>query len=125
MTFATLCLVMIAVAVLTLRHQTPANQVAEATQPADEQRSFSDLVDRHREVIKPSIPNRAVLPVVVKRVRHHKPVNELALAMKLSTWRSPTASLLKTNEDDNKLMSLPKLGESLKTLRSYTADDLN
>jgi hypothetical protein len=119
-TFATLCVVMIALAILTLRHKRPANEIANVTR-SEEQPSSSDA-DRHPQTVPLTPP--IVTPVVtVKHVRHHKP-DELALAMKLSTWRSPTASLLTTTSDD-KLMSLPKLGESLKTLRSYSVDDLN
>lgn len=128
-TFAAVCVVMIALAIVTMRHQTPVNQVAEITQPSAQPPNSTDLFDRHPAAPKLVVPTPVEvikpLPVVrVRHVRHHKPVNELALAMKLSTWRSPTASLLPTNDDD-KLMSLPKLGESLKTLRSYSPDDLN
>jgi len=124
-TFAALCLVMIALAVLTLRHQpTVDNRLAV------EDSGFKEPPIPIPPVEKPSLPRlepRLSEPVkfAVKRVHHRRPVNELALAMKLSTWKSPTASLLKTTEDDNKLLSLPKLGESLRTLRSYSLDDLN
>jgi hypothetical protein len=123
---AAVCLVMIALAALLLRHQTPIdNRLAAGDSTFKESPIPIPLVERLSPPIEPLFPAKALVKIPGNRVRHYKPLNELALAMKISTWRSPTASLLKTTEDDNKLMSLPKLGESLKTLRSYSLDDLN
>lgn len=123
--FAMLCVVVITLAIITLRHQNPVvrdDQVVAHEQPAESSPS---------SIAPAAIPPAAVTanqsPVdhIVKRVRrHHRPSNELALAIKLAAWRSPTASLLKTSSDD-KLMSLPTLGESLRTLRFYSLDELN
>jgi hypothetical protein len=124
-TFAALCVAVITLAVVTLRHQSPV--VRDDQAKAEEQPSESSPIPIPLAgVIQPRDlpPVRPAVKAVFKPVRHRKPVNDLALAMKLSTWRSPTASLLKTTSDD-KLMSLPKLGESLQTLRFYSLDDLN
>lgn len=117
--FAMLCVVVITLSIVALRHQSPVvrdDQVTAHEQPTE---SHAPSI---APVSGPVNPPRAGQGV--KRVRHHRPANELALATKLSAWRSPTASLLKTSSDD-KLMSLPKLGESLRSLRFYSLDELN
>jgi hypothetical protein len=118
--FAMLCVVVITLAIITLRHRSPVvrdEQVAAHEQPAQ---SHAPSIGPVSGPVNPPRVGQGV-----KRVRHHhRPSNELALALKLSTWRSPTASLLTTSGDD-KLMSLPKLGESLRTLRFYSLDELN
>ena len=122
LTFAMLCVVVITLAILTMRLQAPVDLISETpSTPLPPLPNTSDLVQVPPRVIDVPSP-RAI--VAVKRVRHRRPVNELAIAMKLSTWRSPTASLLKTSSDD-KLMSLPTLGDSLRTLRFYSLDELN
>jgi hypothetical protein len=121
LTFATLCVVVITLAILTLRHQTPVDQISESPQPPFAEPGTTNVPSLSPSVIKTPRP-RAI--VAVRHIRHRRPVNELAIAMKLSTWRSPTASLLKTSSDD-KLMSLPTLGDSLRTLRFYSVDELN
>lgn len=121
LTLATLCVVVITLAIVTLRHQAPVDQIAALPPTTIELPGTPDITSIPPAVIK-TAPSRAI--VAAKRIHRRKPVNDLALAMKLSTWRSPTASLLKTASDD-KLMSLPKLGESLQTLRFYSLDDLN
>jgi hypothetical protein len=61
-------------------------------------------------------------PRTVRRVRHRRPVSEPAIDVKLLfAWQSPTASLLKSNTADL-LMTLPRLGESLETIRSFSPD---
>jgi hypothetical protein len=63
--------------------------------------------------------------VIIKRVRHHRTTDQLAVAMNsLFAWRSPTASLLKTPGDEL-LRSLPRLGESLQTIKSFSPDQFN
>jgi hypothetical protein len=123
--FAMLCVAVLTLAIVTLRHQ---SQVARDDQvAAHEQPSESSPSSIAPAAIPPTAvkANQSPIDYIVKRVRHrHRPSNELALAIKLSTWRSPTASLLTTSGDD-KLMSLPKLGESLRSLRFYSLDELN
>lgn len=120
--FAMLCVMVITMTILALRHQAPpVTQISETSDAP---------IDSPRETPAPSVlpkptnvaPPRAV--VAVRRVRHHKPANDLALAIKLSEWKSPTASLLKSVSED-KLMTLPRLGESLRTLKYYSLDELN
>ncbi len=126
--FAMLCVVVITLAIVTLRHQSPAvrdDQVAAHEQPSESSPSSIAPAAIPPAAVKANQSNQPPGDQVVKRVRHHhRPSNELALAIKLSTWRSPTASLLTTSGDD-KLMSLPKLGESLRSLRFYSLDELN
>lgn len=58
----------------------------------------------------------------VTHARHRRPSDKMAIAMKsLLAWRSPTASLLKTPVDEL-LRSLPRLGESLQTIKSFSPD---
>ena len=78
----------------------------------------------------PSMPNTgtsnpAPRRVVPKRARHRRASDKTAIAMKsLFAWRSPTSSLLKIREDEL-LKSLPRLGESLRTIKTYTPDQFN
>jgi hypothetical protein len=120
--FAMLCVVVITLAIVTLRDQAPVDLISETAVIL-----LPSLPDTSDFVVVPPVVNNAEHPranVAVKRVRPRETVNDLTLAMRLSTWRSPTSSLLTTTSDD-KLMSLPKLGESLQTLRFYSLDDLN
>lgn len=58
-----------------------------------------------------------------KRVRRPRRSEELAIRMKaLAAWQSPTASLLKTPGEE---MSLPRLGESLRSIKIFSADEFN
>ena len=58
-----------------------------------------------------------------RRIRNQRRSNELAIAMKsLSAWQSPTASLLNAPGEEL-LKSLPRLGDSLQTLRSFSVDE--
>ena len=122
LTFATLCMVVITLAIVTLRRDVPVvSPVVNDEQHTAQTQPGESLSAPPAAVSQPSVSQPSVKKVVI-RVHHRKPVNELAIATMLSTWRSPTDSLLKSSGDD-KLMSLPKLGESLKTLRFYSLDD--
>jgi hypothetical protein len=127
LTFAALCVVVITLTIGVLRYQAfmvsraPVEQISEA-QPTTLELRTPAIVG-----VVPPDKSMAATPramIAVKRVHHRKPVNDLALAMKLSSWRSPTDSLLKSSSDD-KLMSLPNLGDSLRTLRFYSLYELN
>lgn len=62
---------------------------------------------------------------IIKRGRRRPPSDQMAIAMKsLFAWQSPTASLLQT-PDDVLLRSLPRLGESLKAIKSFSPDEFN
>jgi hypothetical protein len=75
---------------------------------------------RNEEAPGPA-PRRAVL----KSNRHRRTADKTAIAMKsLFAWRSPTSSLLKTSGDEL-LRSLPRLGESLQTIKRYSLDQFN
>jgi hypothetical protein len=61
----------------------------------------------------------------VKHSRHRRPSHQTEIATKsLFAWQSPTASLLRT-PDDELLKSLPRLGESLQTIKFYSPDEFN
>ena len=61
----------------------------------------------------------------IKRARHARRTTSLAAAIKsISSWQSPTASLLQT-PDDELLRSLPRLGESLQTIKLFSPDQFN
>lgn len=71
---------------------------------------------------KTNVPRPSVEPRVVKRIRHRRPANEPVIDTKsLFAWQSPTASLLNSTTQDL-LMSLPHLGESLETIKSFSPD---
>jgi hypothetical protein len=62
---------------------------------------------------------------IIKRVRHRRPSDQIDIAMKsLFAWQSPTASLLKTPGDEL-LRSLPRLGESFQTIKSFSPEQFN
>jgi len=117
--FATLCVAMLIAAIIGVRHQRlqspaePEEQSAAAPAPGAAPLSI--------------VPPLAAQPVrnTPKRVRHRRSPNQLALAMKsLFAWRSPTASLLKSPGEDM-LKSLPRLGESLQTIKSLSPERFN
>ncbi|HLF82930.1 MAG TPA: hypothetical protein VI837_02020 [Blastocatellia bacterium] len=63
--------------------------------------------------------------VAKKHGRHRRRSNQFEIAMKsLFAWKSPTASLLQTPADEL-LRSLPRLGESLRTIRFFSPDEFN
>lgn len=76
--------------------------------------------------VEPSQRNlQAPTPALLPKRASRRRTDRTTLVMKsLFAWRSPTASLLKTPGDEL-LRSLPRLGESLKTIRTYTPDQFN
>ena len=61
----------------------------------------------------------------IRRIRTRRPASRLEIAMKsLFAWRSPTASLLSATGDEL-MRSLPRLGESLQTIKTYSPDQFN
>lgn len=124
LTFATLCVAVITLTIGVLRYQAPTDSIEQISEvpPTPLALPGTPAIDAITPgVIKAATPRGMV---AVRHVRHRKLVNDLALAMRLSSWRSPTDSLLKPSSDD-KLMSLPNLGDSLRTLRFYSLDELN
>jgi hypothetical protein len=60
-----------------------------------------------------------------RRVPRRRTLDELAIRIKsLSAWQSPTASLLKAPGEEL-LKSLPRLGESLQSIKSISPDQFN
>lgn len=67
--------------------------------------------------------------VVVRHRRHRRSPDQLAIqlavvAKSLSEWQSPTASLL-TYPGEELFKTLPRLGDSLETIKSLSADQFN
>ena len=82
----------------------------------------SNIAPKQPGVGAPGVEPRRV---IIRRVRHHRTTDQLAVAMNsLFAWQSPTASLLKTPGDEL-LRSLPRLGESLQTTKSFSPDQFN
>ena len=121
---AILCaLLLIAIAIIvspskSQRGSTPDDQAAAPSQP-----EAPPGVGPSRWKLE--APSPAPRMVVTKRPRRRQPANRLEIAMKsLFAWQSPTASLLQTPGDEL-LRSLPRLGESLKTIKNYTPEQFN
>jgi len=94
-------------------------QAIAPTAPPEASPSFAP---KHAGGTAPEIKPRRV---IIKRARHHQSTDQLAVAMNsLFAWQSPTASLLKTPGDEL-LRSLPRLGESLQTIKSFSPDQFN
>ena len=63
--------------------------------------------------------------VVVRHRRHRRSPDQLAvIAKSLSEWQSPTASLL-TYPGEDMFKTLPRLGDSLETIKSLSTDQFN
>ena len=67
--------------------------------------------------------------VVVRHRRHRRSLDQLAgqlavVAKSLSEWQSPTASLL-TYPGEDMFKTLPRLGDSLETIKSLSTDQFN
>lgn len=111
-------LIVVALATIAIiRHSTP--QTMDAKQQAvvePEPSPKSDL--RQPGPLAPKVSRR-----VVKHIRHRSTAGEPAIDMKsLFAWQSPTASLLKASSEDLSLMTLPRVGESLQTLKTFSPD---
>jgi len=94
----------------------------QATAPAAPPETGPSFAPKQAGMRAPEIKPRKV---IIKRARHHQSTDQLAVAMNsLFAWQSPTASLLKTPGDEL-LRSLPRLGESLQTIKSFSPDQFN
>ncbi|MEK6322789.1 MAG: hypothetical protein AABN33_14025 [Acidobacteriota bacterium] len=92
--------------------------VAASKQPSENAstNTLPKLVDTN------STPARRTIPKRVRRKRHS---DELAIRMKsLYAWQSPTASLLKAPGEEI-FKSLPRLGESLRSIKIFSPDEFN
>jgi hypothetical protein len=122
MTVAVVCAVLLIAMAVLLRRSTPQDPPIQASAPP--------APTEEEPAVLPSLPD-APGPGLdhhrsVKRgVRHRRPSTRIEIVMKsLFAWRSPTASLLQTPNDEL-LRSLPRLGESLQTIKSYSPDQFN
>lgn len=98
--------------------ETPGDQPSSTTVQPD----APQIADKPRVILaaRAREPRR-----FIKRVHHRRTVDQTTVAMKsLFAWRSPTASLLETPADEL-MRSLPRLGESLQTIKSYSPDRFN
>ena len=122
---AVLLVAVVTAAVLMVRH--PNNQ-----SPSGADRPVAEWVapPKSPEPVVPRRPpsvatNHTPVRHAARRIRNQRRSNELAIAMKsLSAWQSPTASLL-NSPGEELLKSLPRLGDSLQTLRSFSVDENN
>ena len=125
MTVATLGAALLIAMAIIVRPSKPQGAAArddQASAPAVKPEAPPSVGPSQPGIEAPSVEPRRV---VIKHARHRRPSNQMELAMKsLFAWRSPTASLLKTPGDEL-LRSLPRLGESLKTIRSFSPDEFN
>jgi hypothetical protein len=120
---AMLCIAMLIVMFAVLRSSkqkgpVPDDQVSVTTSPEPQPKDREPVTGVESKDTKPRI-------VRFNRARHRRTAPSLAAAMKsLSSWQSPTASLLQTPADEL-LKSLPRLGESLKTIKRFSPDQFN
>src|SRR5437588_1963916 len=123
-TITALVLIIAAATLLVGRHSSTQLQSDARVQPLE----LAPLPEEHNpraaapELVRPATPR--LIRRRVKHVRVQQASEELAIvARSFSEWQSPTASLLKFPCEDL-LKQLPKLGDSLQTLGSYSLDQL-
>jgi hypothetical protein len=112
----------IVIAAFVLLQPSKPQTIQVRTSPLPEQ-------DKEPNVAKPGPALQPTTPEPHRAVirRSHKPrsSDSLSIAMKsLSMWRSPTASLLPTPNDEL-LRTLPRLGESLRMIPRFSPDQFN
>jgi hypothetical protein len=124
MAVAMLCAVLLIAMAIIMRPSKPQGPARDdqATAPSVPPEAPPGIAPKQPGVGAPGVePGR----VVIKHARHHRTTEQLAIAMNsLFAWQSPTASLLKTPGDEL-LRSLPRLGESLQTIKSFSPDQFN
>ena len=114
-------LIAMAIIVRPSKPQGPARD-DQATAPSVPPETPPNIAPKQPGMGAPGVEPRRV---IIKHVRHHRTTDQLAIAMNsLFAWQSPTASLLKTPGDEL-LRSLPRLGESLQTIKSFSPDQFN
>jgi len=70
-------------------------------------------------------PKKQRHPTIRRQSRPSQFSSSLAIDIKsLSSWQSPTAALLQTPQDEI-LNKLPRLGESLRTIKQFSPDQFN
>jgi hypothetical protein len=125
MAAAMLCAALLIAMAIIVRPSKPQGTAAhddQASTPAVQPEAQPNVVPYQPGVEAANVGPRRV---IIKRVRHRPPSDQMAIAMKsLFAWKSPTASLLQTPGGEL-LRSLPRLGESLKTIKSFSPDEFN
>ena len=119
---AALCVLVL----LTIRLSIPITNPKEQSVP---ERGPSSLApsDTTSEVVRnlTEPPKAQRHPTIRRQSRPRQFSRSLTVAMKsLSSWQSPTAALLPTPQDEI-LNKLPRLGESLRTIKSFSPDQFN
>ncbi len=96
----------------------PGDQTLAPTAPE----VLAAAIDQSRPVSEaPRVEHKKV----IRRVRWQRPSTHAEISTKsLFAWQSPTASLMQTPNDEL-LRSLPRLGESLQTIKSFSPDEFN
>ena len=121
---AVVCVALLIAMAIIVRSSKPQVTVApdaQASAPTVPPESPPDISPSGPEMASGVEPHKNV----IKRARRRRPSNHIETAMKsLFAWQSPTASLLQT-PDDELLRSLPRLGESFRTIKSFSPDEFN
>ena len=119
---AVLCVLVL----ITIRVSTPVTPQEEQAAP-DSTLSPVASSDTTTNVVRSlsQPPKTLRKPRIRRQLRPSQFSSSLAIAMKsLSSWESPTAALLQTPQDEI-LNTLPRLGESLRTIKSFSPDQFN
>jgi len=116
--------VLIAVSIAT-RH----SKAQQPPDPGSEVAESNPATESEPPVAVPSppvgAPNTVAHQTGPKRVRRRGHSDELATRMRmLSAWQSPTASLLRSPGEEM-FKSLPRLGESLQSIKIFLPDEFN
>jgi hypothetical protein len=123
---AMLCIAtLIAIAIVQRSSEPPATTAPgyEAEGPTTPPEERSNVVPLTPAAESPSIATGAVRRR--KPARHRRNSTSWAIATNsLFAWQSPTASLMQTPGDEL-MRSLPRLGESLRTIKSFSSDQFN
>jgi hypothetical protein len=118
------CAALVVFAIMVARHARPQT-VGPDEQMAAQSWSPEAPGTGNSNTLRAGVESGAPVKRVVKRVRHRRSPNDLTIAIeRLLAWQSPTASLLKSPNDEL-LKSLPRLGESLEVVQSLSPDRLN
>jgi hypothetical protein len=122
MAVAMLCAALLIAMAIIVKPSKPQGAAAHASAPAMQTETQPSVVPYQPGVQAPGVEPRKT---IIKHARHRRTSDQMAIAMKsLFAWKSPTASLLQTPGDEL-LRSLPRLGESLQTIKSFSPDQFN
>lgn len=122
---AILCLAVLVAMAIILNNSKPKDKPApdyQAEGPTAPPEAPSNVVPLTLSAQSPRIATGAASR---KRSRHRRNSISWAIAANsLFAWQSPTASLMQTPGDEL-MRSLPRLGESLQTIKSFSPDEFN